>query len=120
LGKIFTCSKCGYKASYPSRIMHTCIKKTVDYFEKYSTLWKKSRNTVVKLNDYYEFDVDFKYDYIVTYDLKAIQLQTNIKTKSGKLKFVTRHVPVSCSEASNIPGYEQAICIISQKPRRIM
>jgi len=54
LGKIFTCSKCGYKASYPSRInMHTCIKETVDYFEKYSTLWEKSRNTVVKLNDYY-------------------------------------------------------------------
>jgi len=75
LGKLFICSKCGYKARKPSEInKHTCIKKTVDYFEKYSTLWEKSRNTVVELNDYYEFDLDFKYDYIVTYDLKAIQL----------------------------------------------
>jgi len=54
LGIIFTCSKCGYKASYPGRInMHTCIKETVDYFENYSTLWEKSRNTVVEPYDYY-------------------------------------------------------------------
>jgi len=120
LSKIFTCSKCGYKASYPSRInMHVCIKETVDYFEKYNILWEKSKNTVVELNDYYEFDVDFKYDYIATYDLEAIWLKTNIETESSKLKFVTRHVPVSCSVASNIPGYEEAICVISENPGQL-
>ena len=82
-------------------------------------MWEKSRNTVVELNDYYEFNVDFKYNYIVKYDLEAIQLKTNIKAESAKLKFVTKHVPVSCLIPLNIPGYEETICIICEKPEEL-
>jgi len=80
-----------YKARKLNEInKHTCIQETVDYFEKYSTLWDKPKNTVIKLNGYYEFNINFKYDYIVTYDFKTIQLKTNIEAESGKLsKFGT-------------------------------
>jgi len=121
LGKIFTCSVCGYKARYPSEVnRHTCSKETTDYFVKpYNSLWSKPRNTIIEFGDYYEVDVtDFKYDYLATFDLEALLLKTDIN-QSASLKFVSKHIPISCSIASNIPGYTKQKFIISTNPNEI-
>ena len=121
LGKIFTCAVCGYRARHPSEIdRHTCHKETTDYFvNPYNSLWSKPRNTIIELGDYYEVDVaDFKYDYLVTFDLEALLLKIDIN-QSESLKFVTKHIPISCSIASNIPGYTKEKFIISTTPHEI-
>ena len=121
LGKCFSCGQCGYKARFPNEVnRHTCDKEPADVFAKSNNaLWIVPRNTVVELSDYYETEVsDYKYDYLVTYDLEAIQIKET-SVESTNLKYVTKHVPVSCSIASNIPGHTSPVCIISTNPKEL-
>ena len=54
------------------RHFDTCMLEQTDVFNKFPKLWEKSRNLIVELSDYYEVDVDFKYDYLITFDLESI------------------------------------------------
>jgi hypothetical protein len=61
--------------------------------------------------------LDFKFDYLVTYDLESIQKQTNEFVRADKkLKYIANHVAVLVSIASNIPGYTNTKFILSDNP----
>ena len=110
------CPKCGYSADKKAYLdRHACSTDTKDYFvDRNKSIWQVKRNEIIELCDYYEVEDEdlYKYDYLVTYDLESILVKTN-NVVSDKLTFNTEHKPVSCSIASNIPGYEETICIIS-------
>ena len=74
------------------------------------------RNDIVELCDWFDVDCDYKYDYIITFDLESM-LQKIEEVKGDKLKFVTQHIPVSASIATNVPGFcEGQHFILSKDP----
>jgi hypothetical protein len=83
------------------------------------SIWNKPRNIIIEACDFYEVsEIDFKYDYIVVYDLESIQVELPLE-EDKKLKFIKEHVAVSVSIASNIPGYEETKFILDRNPREL-
>jgi hypothetical protein len=99
---------------------HSCVEKATDLFVKEGkSIWNKPRNIIIEACDYYEVsEIDFKYDYIVVYDLESIQVELPLE-EDKKLKFIKEHVAVSVSIASNIPGYEETKFILNRNPREL-
>jgi len=63
-------------------------------------------------------NIEFKYDYLVTFDLESILIKTpNSSADTNKLKFISTHVVVSASITSNIPNFTNAKFILSTIPR---
>lgn len=121
LGKIYLCSRCDMKFKYNrDMLVHfdTCILEQTDVFNKYPELWKKPRNLIVQLADYYDVDVDFKYDYLAIFDLESI-LKKNYQNAGSKLNYVSRHIPVSNSIVTNVPEFEEVKFILSEDPREL-
>lgn len=70
---------------------------------------------------------------MITYDLESIQFHDSPKIHdmlvkynllddkvyTENLKFTRRHVAVLCSIVSNVPGFETAVCIISEEPTEL-
>ena len=97
----------------------TCNIEQNDSFDRTSSIWQCKRNIIVELADYFEIEQDFKYDYLITYDLELIQLKVN-EIIGEKLKFVTQHVPLSVSITTNVPGYDkEEKFILSNNPKDI-
>jgi len=73
-------------------------------------MWIKPRNLVIEIYDYYNIpNIDFKYNYLVTFDLESILLKTpNSSNNTSKLKFISTHVVVSASMTSNLPNFTNA------------
>jgi hypothetical protein len=96
----------------------TCTLEQTDVFNKFPKLWEKSRNIIVELSDYYDVDVDFKYDYLIAFDLESINHKI-IEKVGEKLKYVGKHIPVSVSIATNVPEFEEEKFILSEKPKEL-
>ena len=53
------------------------------------------------------------YPYRATFDFECYFDGENIPTKTDHVEWIARHVPLSVSIASNVPGYEPAQCYIT-------
>ena len=103
-----------------NRHIQTCslIQKEV-FVSKDNSIWYKKPNIVKQYLDALKMNsVDFKYDYLVTFDLESILLKTN-DFVGNKLNYISRHVAVSCSIATNIPGYKKQKFILSYSPQEL-
>jgi hypothetical protein len=121
LAKVYLCTKCDTKCrnNYEMLLhLETCTIKQEDKFLNRPKLWEKSRNIIVELSEYYGADVDFKYDYLITFDLESIN-QKIIEKAGEKLTYVGRHIPVSASIATNVPGFEEIKFILTENPREL-
>jgi len=87
-----------------------CKGGTVNTFEYEDKIWTKPRNIITEIFDHYNIpNIDFKYDYLATFDLESILLKTpNSSSNTTKLKFISTHVAVSASITSNIPNFTNA------------
>ena len=56
---------------------------------------------------------NFVFPYRITYDFESYFDSTQCEDKGEKTKVLNRHVPLSVSVASNVPGYEAPKCFIS-------
>ena len=67
--------------------MNTCNTEPMDAFVKYLEIYEKKRNDLVELYDLFNVeDVDYKYDYLITFDLKAMsQKKRNKRGRKIKL-----------------------------------
>jgi hypothetical protein len=109
LAKYYVCDKCGYRFDNNRNLdkhSATCKIEHTDSFNSKSDIWQCKRNTIVELTEYFDVVVDFKYDYLVAFDLESILLKI-YENAGKKLKYVTRHVPISVSIATNVPGYDK-------------
>ena len=85
---------------------------------KYSQIYEKKRNDIVDLSDWFDVGCDYKYDYLITFDLESMLQKIN-EEQGDKLKFVQQHIPVSVSIATNVPGFEGEHFILSKDPHAI-
>ena len=53
------------------------------------------------------------YPYRATFDFECYFTGDNVPTDTDHVRWVARHVPLSVSVASNVPGYEPAQCYIT-------
>ena len=76
LAKMYICNRCSSKFDNNfnlSRHMNTCNLEQEDTFVKYPEIYEKKRNVIVELCDWFDVqDCDYKYDYLITFDLEAM------------------------------------------------
>ena len=51
------------------------------------------------------------YPYFAVWDMEALLLKSNEKV-TDNLEWVSRHIPISVSIASNVPGFEKSVCFV--------
>src|SRR5271165_1109225 len=120
LSKMYICNRCSSKFDNNfnlERHIDTCNLEQKDSFVKYPQIYEKKRNDIVELCDWFDIqDCDYKYDYLITFDLEAMAQKMQEFKEGSKLKFTTRHIPVSTSIATNVPGFETEYFILSTNP----
>ncbi|UMM32809.1 hypothetical protein L5515_006485 [Caenorhabditis briggsae] len=122
LSSIFMCQRCGskFKDNFNlDRHHETCTLTQEDVFCKHPTLWKKDRNLIVELADTYGVDVDFKYDYMITFDMES-RMQKMSDKVSDKLTYTMKHIPTSVAIATNVPGFEDDKFILNEDPEQLV
>ncbi|KAJ8300475.1 hypothetical protein KUTeg_021994 [Tegillarca granosa] len=75
----------------------------------------KSNQTVFKKLEHYDVNVpveDRSFPWFIVYDFEAM-LQKVEQDQTQHLKWTQRHIPVSVSICSNVPGYNEPCCIIN-------
>ena len=120
---LYLCNRCDAKTFRDNRDLQRhidiCKLEQQDIFNKYPTLWKKKRNIIVELADFFDVEQDFKYDYMIVFDLEALLHKIN-ELKGRKLKFLTKHSAVSVSIATNAPGFDvKEEFILSENPKEL-
>lgn len=90
-------------------MIDTCQLEQIDVFPKYPKLWNKKRNFIVELSDYYDVEVDLKYEYLIVFDFEVIQLKFEEEIilrrtpeineevsvlQKKKLNYINDHTPV--------------------------
>ncbi|ULU08451.1 hypothetical protein L3Y34_019562 [Caenorhabditis briggsae] len=114
--------KCGKKFGDNANLdrhYETCALTQEDVFCKYPSLWKKDRNLIVELADTYDVEVDFKYDYMITFDMESRMQKMNDKV-SDKLTYTMKHIPTSVAIATNVPGFEDDKFILNEDPNELV
>ena len=53
------------------------------------------------------------YPYRATFDIECWFDTARLPSDSDKMQWVARHIPLSVSVASNVPGYEQVQCLVT-------
>ena len=123
-----TCAKSFRNNVDLARHQAICLTTQKDVFVKYPQIYEPKRNTIIELAEWFGVDVDFKYDYLIVYDLEADLLKvkdTEQKKKKKKTdkpepepktKITHKHVPMSFSVYNNIPGYSQEYFYDNEDP----
>jgi len=82
LAKLYICNNCAAKFRDNKNLTqhnNTCKFSTILTFDYKDKIWIKPRNIIIKICDYYNVpNIDFKYDYLVTFDRESILLKTPI------------------------------------------
>ena len=101
-----TCAKNFKDNKHLDRHQKICSKEQKDVFVKYPQIYEPKRNTIIELAEWFGVNIDFKYDYLIVYDLEAELLKVTEK-HGAKTTLTAKHVPMSFSVYDNIPGYSQ-------------
>ena len=90
LAKLYSCARCSHKFKDNDHLLthlETCTLEQKDTFNKFSKIWQKKRNVIVELADYFEVEQDFKYDYLITFDLESVLTKINeFKSEENKVE----------------------------------
>ena len=62
------------------------------------------------------------YPYFLVWDMEAMLRKTldDNQTSTKQLQWISKHIPVSVSIASNIPQHEEAVCIVEVSPNLLV
>ena len=120
--KAYGCAYCDMILKSPfllRRHQYTCSKKTKlkfpgGFFMSPSTLFERLERVGIRVPYQRRF-----FPFLICYDFEAI-LQKIPVDAGKKLKLTHRHIPVSCSVASNVPGHTEPHCIIHHDPSKLV
>ena len=113
----YTCSKCGESLwRYPSKLkMHelTCeggIRRVYKggVYHPTPSVFQRLEDEGIHVIDVLRF-----YPYRATFDFECFFDGDNLPTTTDHVEWVARHVPLSVSVASNVPGYEAPPCFVT-------
>ncbi|KAJ8311825.1 hypothetical protein KUTeg_010638 [Tegillarca granosa] len=114
--KKFQCKTCERHFDYSSNLKRheaTCASKT-KYF--YPGGFFKSNQTVFQKLEHYNIDVpvtDRTFPWFIVYDFEAM-LEKVDQDQTPYLKWTRKHIPISVSVCSNVPGYTEPFCIVDE------
>src|SRR5271157_145028 len=76
LAKMYICNRCSSKFDNNfnlTRHIEECKLEQEDKFAKYPQIYERKRNDIVQLCDWFNVeDVDYKYDYLIAFELEAM------------------------------------------------
>ncbi|HLX52447.1 MAG TPA: hypothetical protein VKR58_00805, partial [Aquella sp.] len=100
---------------------NTCNLEQQDAFVKYPEIYERKRNDIIELCDWFNVEnVNYKYDYLITFDLEAMLQKIEESKEDTKLNYVAKHIPVSASIATNVPWFDdEEYFILSTDPNEI-
>ena len=112
----YECIYCSSLFRYPSYVRRhekTCTQKTKLIFKGGAykapvTLFDKLEEVGIKVPHSKRF-----FPYFICFDFEAILVKEPIE-RTERMKYTHRHVAVSCSLASNIPGHTKPVCVIDE------
>ena len=113
----YKCSKCGESLwKYPSLLKRhelTCegdIRRVYKggVYHPPQSIFQRLDDEGIVVGDSLRF-----YPYLATFDFESFFDGENMPTNTDHVQWITRHVPLSVSVASNVPGYEPAQCYIT-------
>ena len=113
----FRCSKCGqlWKDRWSMhRHEETCNEETV--YKYPGGVYHLPQTVFDKLEDeglIIEDDLKY-YPYRATYDFEVYFDKSDLPEGADKLEWKAKHVPLSVSVCSNVPGYEEPKCFITE------
>ena len=118
----YVCAYCNRLFRYPSRLrthQSTCASKTrylfrAGFCEFPCTVFDRLEEVGINVPRAQRF-----FPYFVCFDFEAILVREN-KACTQRTKFTHRHVPVSCSIASNVPGHTSPVCVIDESPDELI
>ena len=118
--KKYICETCGrkFKNDYDLvKHQEICSTEQIDVFAKYPQIYEPRRNTIKELAEWFGVEIDYKYDYLITYDLESLLYK--VEEKHGeKTKITHKHAPISVSVYDNI--YSQEYWYSNTDPKRIV
>ncbi len=112
-GKRFQCKMCRRIFEHKGNFKQhgkTCENKTKfvypgGFYQKTNTIFEE-----LDLLDIHVDSSDRYFPYFAVYDFESVLSKMDESTE--KLKFTHRHIPISVSVCSNLPGFEQASCFV--------
>ena len=110
----FSCGKCGYISNYIGNINRhekTCNGTSQKNIYPGRVYQPPLRPLELLKNQGVDVDPNFVYPYRIAYDFEAYQKPIHQKTE--KTLYYSEHVPLSVSLCSNVPGFEQPKCFVS-------
>ena len=114
--KSYACRKCGKlwkKVWFLHRHERTCeVDVTYQYgggaYHITETIFEKLEDEGIVVPDVHRY-----YPYRATYDFECYFDQTSLPANSEKVTWEAKHIPLSVSIASNVPGYEAPVCFVT-------
>ena len=102
--------KCPYDLHCHERTCTEGIKRVYKggVYRPPSSVFERLDDEGIVVSDYLRY-----YPYRATFDFECYFDGENIPTNTDHVEWIARHVPLSVSVASNVPGYEPAQCYIT-------
>ena len=114
--KSYRCSKCGKYWKHAGKLHRhelTCEAKTRRHFP--GNAYNVPPTVFEELDDegiHVAKDLRF-FKYFATFDFESMFSKTDLPENTAKLEWENKHVPLSVSVCSNVPGYQDAKCFIT-------
>ncbi len=113
----YACRKCGKLWKHTGKLHRhesTCD-KTVKHnyvggaYSLPQTIFEK-----LEEEDIIVAEADRYYPYRATYDFECYMKKEDLPTNSDKVTWEAKHVPLSVSVCSNVPGYQDPVCYVTE------
>ena len=118
--KCDTCGHCFRDLYNLRKHIPTCADyEQKDEFPKTPEIYEPPRNMIQQLNNRFNTNCDYKYDPLIVYDFEALVVPMEAKI-GDKITITNRQQVVSVSLCSNIDGYRDPYCIVSESPQKLI
>ena len=118
----YACSKCGklWKTTFQLNRHEKTCEANVQYkyvggtYHLPQTIFEKLEDEGIDVPEQY-------YPYRATYDFECYFDKSDLPANTDKLTWTAKHVPLSVSVSSNVPGYETPTCFITDgDPKKLV
>ncbi|RUS83075.1 hypothetical protein EGW08_009161 [Elysia chlorotica] len=121
----FGCLKCGkqyHKRKHLVRHEKTCAGDKIKRYYPGGVYHPNPSALETLADEGVPVETDFVYPFRATYDFECYFTKENLpSTATCKTSYTARHVPLSVSVCSNVPGFRSPICFISEgNPQKLV
>jgi G:T-mismatch repair DNA endonuclease (very short patch repair protein) len=116
LTKDFLCQTCGASFSRLHRKrIHRCLQDEDERRTFPGGNWQPPQTVFERVNEKFGTNIEKRlYPYRIVYDVECLLRRERLFASSAKVDIVNRHELLSVSVCSNVPGYENAKCLVRE------